>query len=176
MPTVNSLARAYYEARKVKFPTVVIFDLDGTVIDSTHRHLAKPDGSIDLDHWRENCTPEKIFADRLLPLAKAMRRIYAAGHHVVICTARVMSQADLDYLENNGLRHHALLSRSEGDTRPDAEMKVCLLNNYLVKLGFANIRDANCVMFDDNLKVLAAMAAQGVVCINATKENARRVA
>jgi phosphoglycolate phosphatase-like HAD superfamily hydrolase len=172
----NSLARAYYEARKVKFPTIVVFDLDGTVIDSSHRHLSNPDGSVDLVHWRENCTPEKIFADRLLPLARSMRAIFAAGHHVVICTARVMAQADIDFLANNNLPYHGLLSRAEGDTRRDADMKVCLLNAYLLNKGFASIRDANCIMFDDNLKVLEAMAQQGVVCINATKENARRAA
>jgi hypothetical protein len=174
MPTTQSLARAYYENRKVKFPTVVIFDLDGTVICSAHRHLSNPDGSVDLVHWRENCTAEKIFADSLLPLAKSMRAIYAAGHHVVICTARVMSQHDLDFLSNNNLPYHGLLSRIEGDTRADANMKVCLLNGYLLAMGFASIKEANCVMFDDNLKVLAAMAQQGVTCINATKENARR--
>jgi phosphoglycolate phosphatase-like HAD superfamily hydrolase len=170
----HSLARAYYENRKVKFPTVVIFDLDGTVIDSSHRHLSKPDGSVDLEHWRENCTPEKIFADKLLPLVKSMRAIYASGHHVVICTARVMSQADIDFLANNNLPYHGLLSRSEGDTRKDADMKVDLVNRYLFTQGYGSIREANCIMFEDNLKVIEAMTQQGVVCINATRENRRR--
>jgi hypothetical protein len=83
---------------------------------------------------------------------------------------------DLAYLANNGLPYHGLLSRVEGDTRPDADMKVCLLNRYLFNLGYGSIREANCIMFDDNLKVLEAMAAQGVIVINATKENARQVA
>lgn len=165
-----------FKARSKKLPPIVIFDLDGTVICSKHRHATLPDGSLDLEHWIENCTPEKIFADRLLPLAKAMRNIHKAGNHVVICTARVMSQADLDFLANNNLPYDGLLSRHETDTRPDAEMKVCLLNKYLFDLGFANIREANCIMFDDNLKVIQAMTQQGVLCINATNENARRIA
>lgn len=165
--------QAYLE-RKKNFPTVVIFDLDGTVIDSSHRHLSKPDGSVDLVHWRENCTAEKIFADRLLPLAKSMRRIHAAGNHVVVCTARVMSQHDLDYLSNNNLPYHGMLSRAEGDVRGDADMKVDKLNAYLVKMGYGSIREANCVMFEDNLKVIEAMTQQGVLMINATRENRRR--
>jgi len=165
-----------FKARTATQRPIVVFDLDGTVICSQHRHLSKEDGSLDLEHWIENCTAEKIFADRLLPLARSMRAMHKAGHHVVICTARVMSEHDLAYLENNGLPYHGLLSRSEGDRRADAEMKVCLLNKYLFDLGFASIREANCIMFDDNLKVLAAMAQQGVICINATKENARQVA
>lgn len=171
-----ALGYEIFKARSAKQAPIVVFDLDGTVIDSSHRHLSKPDGSLDLDHWIENCTAEKIFADKLLPLARSMRAMHKAGHHIVICTARVMSEHDVAYLENNGLPFHGLLSRSEGDTRPDAEMKVCLLNKYLFDRGFANIREANCIMFDDNLKVLEAMAHQGVICINATKENARLVA
>ena len=67
-----------------------IFDLDGTVIDSSHRKATLPDGSLDLDHWIENCTPEKIAGDSLLPLAGYMRQVYP-HHEVLICTARVMS-------------------------------------------------------------------------------------
>lgn len=163
-----------FKARTEKQAPIVIFDLDGTVICSQHRHLSKPDGSLDLEHWIENCTAEKIFADKLLPLARSMRRMHKAGHHVVICTARVMSEHDLAYLANNGLPYHGLLSRAEGDRRPDAEMKVCLLNRYLFEMGYGSIREANCIMFDDNLKVLEAMRQQGVICINATNENARR--
>jgi hypothetical protein len=165
-----------FKARSAKQAPIVIFDLDGTVICSQHRHLSKPDGSLDLAHWIENCTPEKIFADKLLPLARSMRAMHKAGHHVVICTARVMSEHDLAYLANNGLPYHGLLSRVEGDTRPDAEMKVCLLNRYLFNLGYGSIREANCIMFDDNLAVLEAMRKQGVIVINATHENARQVA
>ena len=31
-----------------------IFDLDHTVIDSSHRQITRPDGSLDLDAWIEN--------------------------------------------------------------------------------------------------------------------------
>ena len=71
-----------------------IFDLDGTVIDSSHRKLAKPDGSLDLEHWIDNCTPEKIAADSLLPLVSLMRKNWRGGHTVLVCTARVLSDAD----------------------------------------------------------------------------------
>lgn len=173
---VMGIGYEVFKARTAKQAPIVVFDLDGTVIDSSHRHLSKEDGSLDLEHWIENCTAEKIFADSLLPLARSMRAMHAAGHHIVINTARVMSEHDVAFLEANGLPFHGLLSRAEGDRRPDAEMKVCLLNKYLFDLGFASIREANCIMFDDNLSVLAEMAKQGVICINATKENGRLVA
>ena len=87
-----------------------------------------------------------------------------------------MGEHDLAFLDNNNLPYHALLSRADGDTRRDGELKVDLLWQYLFKRGYASIREANCIMFDDNLSVIEAMVKQGVIYFNATKENARRVA
>jgi len=53
---------------------ITIFDLDGTVLDSSHRQATKPDGTLDLAKWFENATPEKIFQDKVLPLAQQMRK------------------------------------------------------------------------------------------------------
>lgn len=150
----------------------VIFDLDGTVIDSNHRHLSLPDGSVDLAHWFENATPEKIALDTLLPLARAMRRMYAAGHTVIVCTARTMGAADFQFLVDNDLPSHKILCRRAGDIRPDAEMKVDLLERYLDNdHGYSSIREANCVMFEDNLKVINAMQKHDVMCFDATVAN-----
>ena len=88
-----------------------IFDLDHTVIDSSHRQLTKADGSLDLDHWIANNTRAKIMADSLLPLATQWRKAYAKGSEIVVCTARVIGQDDRDFLAMNGLRYHAMLSR-----------------------------------------------------------------
>ena len=49
-------------------PIIAIYDLDNTIIDSEHRQLSNDDGSINLEHWFENCTEEKINKDTLLPL------------------------------------------------------------------------------------------------------------
>ena len=70
--------------------TRFIFDLDHTVIDSSHRQATRPDGSLDLDHWRENSTPAMIEADSLLPLANEWRKAHRKGASIVVCTARVM--------------------------------------------------------------------------------------
>lgn len=156
---------------------IVVFDLDGTVIDSSHRHLSKPDGSIDLEHWRANCTYEKIMQDRLLPLARSMRNIYNAGSHVVICTARVLTEHDYAFFVKNKIPFHGILSREgENDHRPDGRLKVELLTEYVQAQGYTCIKDAGIIMFDDNLKVIAALSAEGAICVNATKENARLMA
>ena len=41
-------------------PTIKIYDLDGTIIDSSPRRAVKPNGEIDLDKWRETNTKEMI--------------------------------------------------------------------------------------------------------------------
>ena len=46
-----------------------IFDLDHTVIDSSHRQITRPDGSLDLAAWRRHNTRANIMRDTLLPLA-----------------------------------------------------------------------------------------------------------
>ena len=95
-----------------------IFDLDHTVIDSSHRQATRPDGSLDLDHWREHSTPDLIERDTLLPLAHEWRKIHRKGGTIIVCTARVMGYADYFYLGSRGMFAEKIISRQEGDTRP----------------------------------------------------------
>lgn len=154
----------------------VIFDLDGTVIDSTHRQATKADGSLDLDHWFENNTVDKIMADSLLPLAESMRALMAAGHKIVVCTARAIQPADKLFLAVNRLAYDALLHREVGNMESDASLKIRLLEEYFIAEGFDNAAQAKAIMFDDNLKVIDAMVSIGIKCYNATHVNARLAA
>lgn len=159
----------------------VIFDLDGTVIDSEHRKAALPDGSLDLAHWFENNTPEKIALDGLLPLADSMRQIYKAGHTVIVCTARSIETPEIqaahdEFFAANNIPFHVFLNREPGNMEGDASLKVRLLNDYFVSEGFTCAREASAIMFDDNLKVIAAMIEIGITCFNAIKYNERLAA
>ena len=149
----------------------VIFDLDGTVIDSTHRQATKADGSLDLDHWFANNTQEKILADSLLPLAETMRALAAIGHKIVICTARAIQPADKLFLAINRLPYDALLHREIGNMESDASLKVRLLETYFIGEGLNNAAQAKAIMFDDNLSVIDAMLSIGIKCYDAAKVN-----
>lgn len=151
----------------------VIFDLDGTVIDSTHRQATKADGSLDLDHWFENNTQEKILRDSLLPLAESMRALASIGHNIVVCTARAIQQADKLFLAINRLPYNTLLHREIGNMEGDASLKIRLLETYFIGEGFNCAADAKAIMFDDNLKVIDAMVSIGIKCYDATKINAK---
>ena len=133
-----------------------IFDLDHTVIDSSHRQLTRADGSLDLDAWRLNCTKSQINRDSLLPLARFMRRaINTPDIQTAICTARVLSKHDYNFLAEKGLVTDYILARFEGDNRADDEMKYTKIWNLLTSLKIPRARwKISATLFDDNQQVL----------------------
>jgi hypothetical protein len=149
----------------------IIFDLDHTVIDSSHRQLTKPDGSLDLEHWLENSTREKIFSDSLLPLADVMRRYYAENHCVIVCTARTATQHDFDYLAHHELNYSHILYREVGDNRPDALYKKEKLDALAISLGYSSLSALGAIMFDDNIAVIREMQRNRVICHDAISYN-----
>ena len=146
-----------------------IWDLDGTVICSRHRQLADSQGNLDLAAWRANSTPEKIAQDSLLPLAKYLQADIWLDQPAAICTARVLGEADLAYLERHGIKPSIILSRREGDTRPDAELKRALIKKYISPLTALSI-------IDDNASVLAMARAEGWNAIDAVQVNRKLAA
>lgn len=162
-----------------------IFDLDGTVIDTSHRYRNGPDGHIDLEYWFANSTPEMIAKDELLPLAAAWRALYKIGHKIVVCTARdfdPLNGVDLgatycQFLSDNGLHYHAMLNRNKAgpDHKElgDGELKIRLLSNYFRDEGFFSPKHARAIMWDDNVKVIAAMRQIGIHCYDAIEANRR---
>lgn len=149
----------------------IIFDLDGTCIDSSHRQATLPDGSLDLDHWFEHNTPEKIANDSLLPLANLFRQHCSSNNFVIVCTARQMIEADFEFLTNNGLFADAIIHRPHGNSEPDAELKLRQLQEFFHEVWDLDLPDAKAVMFDDNKKVIDTMLANGVMCFDARPFN-----
>ena len=150
-----------------------IFDLDGTAIDSSHRANTLADGSLNLDAWRENSTPEMIARDSLLPLGEQWRDISPefAGQ-IAIITARVMGAADLQYLDDNGLHYDYLYSRTEGDNTPDHALKKIALYNLARDMGVSMKWLQNFAWFyDDNLGVIEMGCDLGISMVNSTLYN-----
>jgi hypothetical protein len=151
-----------------------IFDLDHTLIDSSHRSLTRADGSLDLAHWRENCTRDAIMRDLPLPLMAHARRLHESAHcEVIACTARVMSGADYEYLAAYGILFDEILSRPNGDQSSDASLKERLLREYAFAIGEMNFyRFARrSIMVDDNENVLKHLQALGFRVYNAISIN-----
>ncbi|MGA1073442.1 MAG: hypothetical protein ACO3S3_12340 [Pseudohongiellaceae bacterium] len=152
-----------------------IFDLDHTVVDSSHRQATRPDGSLDLDHWRENSTAKLIERDTLLPLAEEWRKIQRKPNaKIIVCTARVMGPADYFYFGSRGLLAETIISRKEGDRTPDDLLKLRGLKQYCAKNGISWRRFCKtAIMFDDNKNVINTLANNGLMIHNAMEINER---
>lgn len=151
----------------------LIYDLDHTLIDSSHRQATLPNGDLDLAHWIENSTYAKVQQDTLLPLAEDCKRnIGRRNVEVIACTARVMGEADHDYLLGAGLLFDRVLSRWQGCKLADSRLKEILLWQDAMNMGisFAQYIQQS-AMFDDNKNVLKRLRAIGFKCYDAISLN-----
>ena len=140
-----------------------LFDLDGTMIDSSHRQNTLADGSLDLDNWIANNTPEKIMADTLLPLANEWKAIDRTRHSIVIMTARVIGDTDIQFLREHGLGYDYIYSRKEGDNSPDDILKRRFLYSLARRMNWSMARmRAHTYMFDDNKRVRDMMESASI--------------
>ena len=149
-----------------------IWDLDGTVIDSSHRYSTLANGDIDLPRWIADNTRANIEQDKLLPLARLMKSNYRQGDIVIICTARVLGIWDHCFLADHGIKAQFILSRAIGDNRGDAEMKKAKLFALFadLKVPFSRWSKAS-TFYDDNLGVLAMAEKIGIRTRNAVQLN-----
>lgn len=135
---------------KSKMKNVVIFDLDETVIDSRHRTPNNADGTLNLAAYLEMQTPENIAKDTLLPLANVMKQRRKMGDYIIVLTARGMSEADYQFLADNGLEYNKILSRNNISEKhykmKDGEYKALHIKKFM---NLKQFKKAQFVMFDD---------------------------
>ena len=152
-----------------------IWDLDGTVIDSSHRYSTLANGDIDLPRWIADNTRENIEQDKLLPLARLMKANWTQGNDIVIiCTARVLGVWDHVFLADHGIKAHFILSRALGDNRGDAEMKRQKLLALFADLKIPFSRwTKSAWLYDDNQGVLNMAEKLGIRAKNAVQLNSK---
>lgn len=155
--------------------TVFIFDLDETVINSKHRTPNNPDGTLNLAAYIEKHTPENVWKDTLLPLARTMQKLIASGAHVWIVTARDMQACDYEFLKAHEISPKIIMSRDRVKSAKhyrlgDGEYKTRWVRQMLNLKQYAK---AHCIMFDDAKPVIRSMRSIGVSCLNAIKINER---
>jgi len=148
----------------------VIFDLDATVIDSSHRQITLADGSLDLRAWKKNSTYGKVMRDSLLPLANHWKKIQEMRNvFIAVLTARVMADADYDYLRFKGLKADKIMSRAFFDHRPDHIMKRQKILTFLFDNNIKNW--SNVTFYDDNKNVLQMLLDLGINAKDSIKIN-----
>ena len=140
---------------------IYIYDLDMTVIDSSHRRKYNQNGDFRLSYWRDHNTRKDIFGDSLLPLAKHLKK-KILDNVVLICTAREISQDDLDFLEMNGIRFDHMIARKKGDMTADHILKYNALKRFFSDNPY--MKTTRKIMYDDsveNLKEISKLKIEG---------------
>ena len=114
---------------------VIAWDLDGTLIDSTHRVKFKEDGEFDLEEWiKSSEDKDSVFKDTLLPLSNVYFEFAKSGFTQICVTARNMTDIDFEYLSSNGLYFDMILHRGDS-LELDEELKSRKLQNFLKAKG-----------------------------------------
>lgn len=103
---------------------IVLFDLDGCIIDATHRQAVKKDGSLDLEKYKANSTQKQIAKDSSLPLLAAMQQLQKLGKPINIATARPFCTHTQKWLADRGISPSVVIAREGNhDKRKDHELK-----------------------------------------------------
>lgn len=136
---------------------IEIYDMDGTIVDSTHRYRTIRDANgverIDLAFWREN--EYRAMHDGLLPLASQYREsLKDPSIYVIIATARVMHAPDWQFVNEILGAPAYLISRKDGDTQSGSTLKIKGLQKFF---NLRQFKPENAVFFEDNASYLKAV-------------------
>lgn len=146
---------------------VIAFDLDMTLIDSSHRLNKDGDPSyVDLEYWRMNSYYEKIMDDKLLPLSEMYFEFKKTNYTLIAVTARTMRLADFQFLEKFGLDFKFIFHREDSDELDH------VLKDKKLKEFFASGHYVPFLAFDDKEDNLKIFEEHGFKAINAVELNA----
>jgi FMN phosphatase YigB (HAD superfamily) len=139
---------------KKKRQKCVIFDIDGTLLDISHRlhHVKK-----DPPDWESFFAAQKDDKPRHHVLQ--MMRLYSPHYHVVLASARPIVYMEMTeaMLRKFGAVYDTLLMRGNHDTRPSRETK-------LDQLKFIRLRFDPVFAVDDEPEVVKMWRENGVPC------------
>lgn len=140
----------------MKITRVAIYDMDGTIVDSSHRYRTIIDENgerIDLDYWREN--EYRAMQDSLLPLADQYRKdLQDPSCYTIIATARVMNGPDWQFVKEILGEPDYFISRPKDSNISGKTLKI----NGLAKFfNLVNFKDAEFTFYEDNIQYLKAV-------------------
>ena len=133
---------------------IKIYDMDGTIVDSTHRYKTLDCGTkIDLQYWRDN--EYRAYNDSLLPLAEQYKRdIQNPECYVIIATARIIRDEDMRFIKDKLGMPDYIISRKENDSRSGGLLKILGLKKFF---NLKNFKLAKAVFYEDNVSYLKAV-------------------
>ena len=130
-----------------------IYDMDGTLVDSSHRYRTMPCGTrIDLQYWIDNeC---KTLEDTLLPETARFRELVESPEdYVVIATARIWCELTQQFVEKNDIQPNCIFARRDReDTRGGAQLKIQGIKKLLNLKQFRNVEEFH--VYEDNVSYM----------------------
>lgn len=144
---------------------VVAFDLDGTIIDATHRGRKKEDGEWDIEYWLSQATYENIMKDKLMPLFEVYREFQKTGHTLICVTARNLRENDYLFFKKHNITFDKFIHRN-GSEELDFQLKDKGLQAYFEESGLIPY-----IAFDDKEDNLKVFDKYGFRTFNATYMN-----
>ena len=142
--------------KMAKITKVAIYDMDGTIVDSSHRYRTIIDENgerIDLDFWRQN--QFDAMNDTLLPMAEQYKKdLNCPNTYVIIATARVMNNPDWKFVKEILGEPDYFISRKDGDNQSGKTLKINGLARFFNLLNF---KDAEFIFYEDNVSYLKAV-------------------
>jgi hypothetical protein len=141
---------------------IVIFDLDGTLADLTHRLHFILGEKKDWDGFFAACTDDKPIPHMI----ELCNTLYKAGYGIAICSGRsaaVRTETSL-WLNENDVLYDQVFMRKDGDHREDNLVKAEMLP-AVQKLGEI------LMAFDDRDQVVKMWREHGIPCCQVAEGN-----
>lgn len=147
-----------------KIKHIKIFDIDGVLLDSSHRYrtiVDKKGERIDLDHWREH-EPKCIY-DTTLPLADLYKCFLGRQNtFVIIATSRVLKALDYSVISEKLGEPDGYISRLHNGQK-GGNLKLQGIKWLINECNLVHVLPENITVYEDNIKYLKTLC-DGLNC------------
>jgi hypothetical protein len=143
-----------------KIASVVIYDCDGVLFDSTQRYKTMNNHDnkkvIDLDHWRK--MSHLFYQDKPLTLSQKFRKdLLVKSRLVIIATAREFSQSWVDFINAEIGEPDALVFRNVNCSEKGAILKISGIKKVFENFKCQKIEPEKIKIYEDNAEYLKTL-------------------
>ena len=146
------MQKALFKNKNPMAKMFIAWDLDGTLVDSSHRFRLLENGDFDLNYWIENSTYEKISQDKILPLHSLYMEYKKTGFTQICVTARAINEHDIRMLKENGMEFDIILHRKDSmeldQVLKDRKLQEYFEDNDMIPFMAFDDKDENLEIFD----------------------------
>lgn len=141
----------------------VIFDIDGTLADNTHRQHYLEKSPKDWDGFFSEMEGD---SERLM-VKRVLYQFEQSGYEIILVTGRYSKYGAFTakWLEKYNIPYHQLIMRPDEDSRPDYEVKKELYETRIAPLF--NV----CLVVDDRSSVVKMWRELGLECWQVAEGN-----